>query len=98
MVALNADEASFCQAVVGIFRELARRDLGLPVGTAKVVFDHLLAVQPMLDVIAVDDDARLVPLAEGLDDAGGGALPGAGRPPAGGSDPPPPPGAAHGTT
>src|SRR5258708_17640551 len=78
MIALNADESSFCQAIVGILRELARRDLGLPVGTAEVVFDDFLAVQPMLDVIAVDDDPRLVPLAERLDHAGGGTVQGVG--------------------
>src|ERR1700679_3563728 len=71
MIALNADVAFLGQSVVGLLRELARRDLGLPVGTAQVVFDDFLAVQPMLDVIAVDDDARLVPLAEWLDHAGG---------------------------
>src|SRR5580700_10149531 len=67
MIALNADVAFLGQSVVGVLRELARRDLGLPVGTAEVIFDDFLAVQPMLDMIANDDDARLVPLAKRLD-------------------------------
>src|ERR1700722_18685243 len=80
MIALNADVAFLGQSVVGVLRELARRDLGLPVGTAQVVFDDFLAVQPMFDVIAVDDDARLVPLAEWLPRAGGAAAQRARRP------------------
>src|ERR1700733_7099902 len=80
MIALNADVAFLGQSVVGVLRELARRDLGLPVGTAEVIFDDFLAVQPMLDMIAIDDDARLVPLAKRLDHACGRTIQAVRRP------------------
>src|ERR1700677_1623754 len=80
MIALNADVAFLGQSVVGVLRELARRDLGLPVGTAEVIFDDFLAVQPMLDMVAIDDDARLVPLAKRLDHACGRTIQAVRRP------------------
>src|ERR1044071_5057458 len=43
-------------------RELARRDLGIPVGTAEFILEELHAVEPVLDVVAVHDEARGVPL------------------------------------
>src|SRR6267154_4175660 len=71
MIALDADEAALVQSVARILRELAGCNLGLPVGTAKVVFNDFLAVVPVLDMIAIDDDACFVPLAGCFDHARG---------------------------
>ena len=57
MVALNADVALFGAAVVRPARELARRDLCLPVRAPELVLEQLLAVEPVLDVRAAQDDA-----------------------------------------
>src|ERR1019366_9248294 len=64
MIALDADEAALRQSIVGVCRKFARRDLGFPIGAAQLVSHHFSTIQPMLDMRAVDEDARRVPLAE----------------------------------
>ena len=64
MVALDAEIPFRRFPEVGIFLrvELAGFDGCIPVGAADVVRRDLLAIQPMLDVASLGDDARLVSL------------------------------------
>src|SRR5882672_584353 len=71
VIALHRDVSALRAAIVGPFVELARLDLGFPVGTSELVLEQLDAVQPVLDVSAVGDDARRVPLADGFQMTGG---------------------------
>src|SRR6187549_2327166 len=71
MVALDGEVTLRGKPEVRELPELARRDLRLPVRARKLIFDDLPAVEPVLDVRAVDDDACLVPLAVWLDDSCG---------------------------
>src|SRR5205823_3361517 len=45
-----------------------------PIGAAELVLDDLGAVEPVLDVIAVDDEARGVPFTGPLHDPRGGRV------------------------
>ena len=74
MIALERDVSFLRASVVGVVRELARLDLRLPVGTPERVLEQLEVVQPVLDVRAVDDDSRLVPLADRLQVSGRGGI------------------------
>src|SRR6185437_14890646 len=65
MVALDADVAAVCHAVLRPILELARRDAGIPIRTPELVLDDFLAVEPVLHMRAVDDDARRVPFVGG---------------------------------
>src|SRR5882724_7510215 len=46
--------------------ELAARHLRVPIAAAELVLEQLEAVEPMLDVIAVHDEAGRVPCAAGV--------------------------------
>ena len=59
------------QTIMGVGREFAGGDLGLPVGALQLVVDDLAAVEPVLDVGALDEDARLVPVIERQHHSGG---------------------------
>src|SRR5262249_46533750 len=65
MVALDAEIAlrRLPELRILLRTELARLDRRVPVGAADVVGRDLLPVQPVLDVLPLRDDARLVPLA-----------------------------------
>src|SRR5881397_821413 len=67
---LETDVAGGVTPVVRVTGELARLDLGAPVGAAELVLDDLHAVQPVLDVLSLHHEAHLVPLARRLHDAG----------------------------
>src|SRR5215475_14550105 len=56
VIALNTDEPRRRQPVVRVLGELARRDTLLPVLAPELVLDDLHPVQPVLDVIALDDE------------------------------------------
>ena len=71
MVALDADIAPRHASVVRPHVKLAGAHLCFPVRAPELVFEQLLAVEPMLDVRTVGDDARRVPLTSWLDDASG---------------------------
>src|SRR5262249_652860 len=64
-VVLEVDLALLEGAELFPLPELAPGDAAVPVFAAQLVADDLLAVEPVLDVVAVDDDPRLVPLADG---------------------------------
>src|SRR5579883_2679287 len=68
VVALDTDVPPGCPAVVGPGGELAGLDPAEPVGAAEVVREQPPAVEPMLDVGAVHDDACRVPLTRTLHD------------------------------
>src|SRR5712691_13227238 len=63
----------------GMRLELAARDFGIPIRAAQLVLEQLEAVQPVLDVVAVDDEPRRVPFAAGVDVAGRGRIEVVGR-------------------
>src|SRR5262245_18215378 len=71
MVALDREVTLRGEPEVRKFAELACRDLRLPVGARELVLDDLLSIEPVFDALAVDDDARLVPLAVPPDDSRG---------------------------
>src|SRR2546426_3649554 len=58
---LQADVAAHRASVARVVLELARFHPLFPVVAPQLVLDDLHAVQPMLDVAAFDEDARLVP-------------------------------------
>src|SRR5215469_14780077 len=64
MIALQTDQARGSQAVIGIGRKFARRHPALPVGTSELILNDFLAVEPMLDVVALHYEPRPVPLVE----------------------------------
>ena len=66
MVALNADVPFLRLREVRIDLELARLVLRLPLGAADLELGRLHAVEPVLDVVALRDNPRLVPLADRL--------------------------------
>src|SRR2546429_114256 len=53
-----------------IRRNLARFHLRPPIGTAELVLEQLAPVEPMLDVVAVDDEPRRIPFAARVHHAG----------------------------
>src|SRR5262249_40360045 len=63
VIALQRDVALLRAAVVRVVDELARLDLGFPVRAPQLVLEQLEVVQPVLDVRAAREDARLVPVA-----------------------------------
>src|ERR1700689_905686 len=71
VIALDADIAFSCEPVVRVFREFARRDFRFPVIIPELVFEDLLAVEPVLDMRALRDDTRLIPPPERFDDSRG---------------------------
>ena len=85
MIALDTDVASPGEPVVRVCRELARRYFRFPVRAPQLVGHDFLAVQPVLDVRIIDDDARRVPLVEWPDDTGGWRVEGVRR--GGGAEP-----------
>src|SRR6185295_8822790 len=66
VIALQPDVAAPGASELRPRVELRRLDLGFPVAAPQLVLDHFDVVEPVLDVRAVDDDARLVPLADRL--------------------------------
>src|SRR5579871_3180590 len=74
VVSLNADDAGSCQAEIGVAREFARGDPGFPVRAPQLVLDDLPAIEPMLDMRAVDDQSTPIPLIEWQDDSGRNAI------------------------
>src|SRR5579864_1423975 len=70
VIALDADEAARREPIVRVLGKLARSDALLPVLAPEVVFDHLDAVQPVLDMIAAHHQPCAVPLIERFGDAG----------------------------
>src|SRR5215211_6819934 len=69
VVALDGEVAGLGPPVVGPVVELAGLHLRLPIRAPQFVLHDLLAVEPVLDVGAARDDARRVPLANGLQEA-----------------------------
>src|SRR5258708_36313443 len=65
-VVLQIDPAGFSRAVIAHRFELALLDQRFPLVAAPFILDDFLAVEPVLDVITVDKDAALVPLADRL--------------------------------
>src|SRR5258708_2811356 len=63
-VVLECEVSGLVETVARHLRELARGDLPLPLGAPELVLEELHAVQPMLDVAAAHQDARLVPAAD----------------------------------
>src|SRR5207247_6668736 len=68
LVLLQADVALGVPAVTRVVCELARLDSRLPIRAPELVLDDLHAVEPVLRVIPVHDDPRLVPLTGGFHD------------------------------
>src|SRR2546430_12703346 len=68
---LEADVALGVAPVARMRGELARLDPRLPVGARELVLHHLHAVQPVLDVVPLDQEADLIPLTGGFHDQGG---------------------------
>src|SRR5215469_12891843 len=62
VIALDTDQAARGEPIVRVPGELARRHPLLPVVAPEIVLDDLDTVQPVLDVIAADDEACLVPV------------------------------------
>src|ERR1700733_2273738 len=71
MIALQPDEPAGCEPVVGVRGELARGDARLPVRALELVLDDLAAIQPVLDMVALHEQARFVPMIERVHDTGG---------------------------
>ena len=67
-VVLQTDDASLCQAVFGSRLPFAAVLACEPVVGPGVEFEDFAAVEPMLDMAVVADDARRVPLALRIDD------------------------------
>src|SRR3989442_4146744 len=67
---LQADVTEDVAPVARVRGDLARLDPRLPVGARELVLHHLYAVQPVLDVVPLDQEADLVPFARGLHDPG----------------------------
>src|ERR1700720_791084 len=65
VIALQPDQARHRHAVIGVCRELARGDPFLPVRALKLVFDDFAAIEPMLDMSALYNESRLVPVIKG---------------------------------
>src|SRR5512145_2424778 len=70
-VVLERDVAGARPSVPGPLRELGCRHLRLPRRGPQLVLDHLHAVEPVLDVRPVDDEADGIPFAGGLHRAPG---------------------------
>src|SRR3954465_13686945 len=66
MVPLERDVPLLGAAVIRPVLELAGLHLGFPVRTPQLVFDGLDSIEPVLDVRALREDARLIPLADPL--------------------------------
>src|SRR6266478_3422607 len=64
VIALQPDQARRRHTVIGVCRELARGDPCLPVRALKRVFDDFAAIEPMLDMSALYNESRLVPVIE----------------------------------
>src|SRR5215469_958943 len=80
VIALDADQAAGGHAVVRVGGEFAGRDLVLPVSALQLVVDDLVAVEPVLDMVAVQDDARFVPVVVRVRHAGRHTVEGEGGP------------------
>src|SRR5215207_255343 len=68
-VILKSDVAFGRFAVVGHRLELAAGDFFVPFRRSELILEKLLSVEPVLDVIAVDDQSRGIPLACRMHDA-----------------------------
>src|SRR5213075_1237721 len=66
-VVLQPDVALRTFAELRMRLELARRDPGIPVPAAELVFEQLRTVEPVFHMIAVHDESRRIPLAAGMD-------------------------------
>src|ERR1700693_3665869 len=64
VIALQPDQSRRRRAVIGVCRELARGNPFLPVRALKLVFDDFAAIEPVLNMSALDDESRLVPVIE----------------------------------
>ena len=67
MIALQPDVAPLRAAELRPVFELGGLHLRFPIRAPEFVFDDLDVVQPVLDVRALGDDARLVPLPDRLE-------------------------------
>src|SRR5258705_7832766 len=65
-VILESDVSLRVFAEPGIGLELAARDFRIPIRAPQLVFQQLEAVQPVLDVVAGDDEPRRIPFAPGM--------------------------------
>src|SRR5262249_31618075 len=70
-VSLHADVAALGAAEFRPRVELRRCHFRFPVWAPELVLDHLDVVQPVLDVRAVGDDPRFVPIADRFEMTGG---------------------------
>ena len=61
------DVAAELLAEVGEFREFAFGDTGFDGGAAEFVGEDKPLVEPVLDELAADDEARTIPLARGVE-------------------------------
>src|SRR3954452_10465845 len=66
VVSLERDVPLLCAAVIRPVLELAGLHLGFPVRTPQLVFEGLGPIEPVLDVRALREDARLIPLTDPL--------------------------------
>src|ERR1700720_2652407 len=64
VIALQPDQARRRRAVIGVCRELARGNPFLPVRALKLVFDDFAAIEPVLNMSALYNESRLVPVIE----------------------------------
>src|SRR4029077_8406774 len=64
MIALQPDQTGGRETVIRVGGKLAGSHAAFPFGALELVFDHLGAVEPVLDVVALDHEARLVPVIE----------------------------------
>src|SRR5262245_44259510 len=67
VIALQPDVASLRAAELRPVFELGGLHLRFPIQTPELVLDDLDVVQPVLDVRALGNDARLVPLSDRLE-------------------------------
>src|SRR6185437_11912336 len=70
VISLNSNVSGPRKSVVRPRRELARLDLGFPVGALQIVLEQLLAVHPVLHMITLHDDKTRIPLVCRLHDTG----------------------------
>src|SRR6267378_2496770 len=64
VIALQPDQARGRQAVIGVGGKFARSYPALPVSVLELIFDDFVAIEPVLYMSALYNEARLVPMIE----------------------------------